>query len=167
MRQRLYIGFLAALLCAGCASTRQGDGTLLGRFSASRQLAQAETQLREGDQAGAVRSLEAICNGPSVAGVTDEALFRLALLTLKPKAERPASTQAQHLLKRLRKEFPESQWTLLAAPLQELVNAAEEQKRQNKALKGTNQALNREITELTQRIEQLKTLDQELEKKAR
>ena len=167
MRSRLLIISLCALLCAGCASTRQGEGSLLERFSGSRQLAQAETMLKEGDPSGAARTLEAICDGPALPGVTDEALFRLALLTLKPKPERPASTQAQHLLKRLKKEYPNSQWSLLAAPVPDLVSAVEEQKRQNKVLKGSNQALSREIAELTQRIEQLKTLDQELEKKAR
>lgn len=166
MRSRLLIISLSALLCAGCASTRQGEGTLLERFSGSRQLAQAETMLKEGDASGAARTLEAICDGPAVQGVTDEALFRLALLMLKPKPERPASTQAQHLLKRLKKEYPASQWTLLASPIPDLVGAVEELRRQNKALKGSNQALSREIAELTQRIEQLKTLDQELEKKA-
>lgn len=167
MRSRLLIICLAALVCAGCASTKPGEGTLIERFSVSRQLGQAERMLKVGDASGAARELEAICDGPPVPGVTDEALFRLALLTLKPKPERPSSTQAQHLLKRLKKEYPGSQWTSLAAPIHDMVNAAEEQRRQNKTLKGTNQALSREIAELTQRIEQLKTLDQELEKKAR
>ena len=102
-----------------------------------------------------------------MAGVTDEALFRLALLTMKAKADRPASAQAQRLLRRLKKEYPASQWTLLAAPVTDLVNLAEEQKRQNRALRTSNQALNREMEELSQRIEQLKHLDQELEKKSR
>ncbi|MBU5611996.1 hypothetical protein [Geomonas azotofigens] len=155
---------LAALLCAGCATTGPREGGFLDRYHGSRQLAQADTMLREGDSHGAAHVLDGICSGPAVAGVTDEALFRLALLTLRSK---PGSAQAQQLLKRLKKEYPASPWTALAAPVSELANLLEEQRRQNKALKGTNQALSREIGELNQRIEQLKTLDQELEKKAR
>lgn len=164
MRIGTLILCLAALLCAGCATTGHGEGHFMDRYSGSRQLARAETMLKEGDTHGAIQTLDAICDGPAVAGVTDEALFRLALLTLKAK---PGSAHAQHLLKRLKKEYPSSQWTALAAPVSEQVNALEEQRRQNKALKGSNQSLSREITELNQRLEQLKNLDQELEKKAR
>ncbi|QXE89855.1 hypothetical protein KP001_15680 [Geomonas subterranea] len=164
MRSGVFIISLAALLGGGCATTGPGGGTFLDRYSGSRQLAQAETMLKEGDSPGAAHALEAVCNAPAVAGVTDEALFRLALLTLKSK---PGSAQAQQLLKRLKKEYPGSQWTALAAPVADLANSLEEQRRQNRVLRGSNQALSREITELNQRLEQLKTLDQELEKKAR
>ncbi|MBJ6798956.1 hypothetical protein [Geomonas propionica] len=164
MRVRTYIVCLAALFCAGCATTAPSEGNFLERYNGSRQLTQAETLLKEGDTHGAMHLLDTVCNGPAVTGVTDEALFRLALLTLKAK---PGSAQAQHLLKRLKKEYPASQWTALAAPVTEQIGSLEEQRRQNKVLKGSNQTLSREITELNQRIEQLKTLDQELEKKAR
>lgn len=155
---------LVALICAGCASTRSREGTLYERYSGSKQLDQAETLLRAGDTSGATRVLESISNGPAVQGVTDVALFRLALLTLKAK---PSSPQAQQLLKRLRKEYPRSEWTVLAAPVGDLVQAVEDQKRQNRNLKQNNQNLAREISDLNQRLEQLKSLDQELEKKAR
>ncbi|WP_224984175.1 septum formation initiator family protein [Geomonas agri] len=164
MKMTMLIICLAALVSAGCATTGSREGNFLERYNSSRQLSQAETMLKEGDTHGAINALDAICNGPAVTGVTDEALFRLALLTLKVK---PGSAQALHLLKRLKKEYPASQWTALAAPVSEQVNALEEQRRQNKVLKGSNQALSREITELNQRLEQLKNLDQELEKKAR
>lgn len=166
MRESLPL-ILILLLCGGCASTRTGEANLFDRYSGSRQLARATTLLQEGDATGAAGLLTAVCNAPGVAGVTDEALFRLALLTMKTKAERPASAQAQRLLRRLKKEYPASQWTLLAAPVTDLVNLAEEQKRQNRALRANNQSLNHEIEELNQRIEQLKHLDQELEKKSR
>lgn len=156
----------AALLCAGCASTRGGGG-MIQRYSGSRQLQQAEEMLAKGDAGGAAKTLSSLVNAPAVPGVTDEALFRLALLTLKPGLEKPASAQAHQLLKRLDKEFPKSPWTELASPLSELVGVADELKRQNKSLKGSNQSLSRELSELSKRMEQLKHLDQELEKKSR
>lgn len=167
MRKIMLLCLIAAL-CSGCASTKSGgDGSMLQRYSGSRQLVQAEDMLREGNTAGATKVLETLVSGPSLPGVTDEALFRLALLTLKPGLERPASGQAQQHLKRLRKEHPNSPWTHLAAPLRELINVAEDLKHQNKNLKGTNQTLGKEINDLTERIEKLKHLDQELEKKSR
>ena len=176
---------LALSLCSGCATTKTGEGVpireegkkreesvmreggLMQRYSGSKQLTQAGEMLRKGDTRGAAKTLGAIITGPSVPGVTDEALFRLALLTLNPGVEKPASEKGQQLLRRLGKEYPRSQWTLLAAPVSELIDVAEEHKRQNKALKGTNQALTKEINELSKSIEQLKRLDQELEQKAR
>lgn len=165
MKQTL-LGILLLLFCGGCATNRTGEGNLFDRYSGSRQLARAATLLQEGDTSGAAVVLTAVCNAPEVPGVTDEALFRLALLTLKTRTDRPASAQAQRLLRRLKKDYPSSQWTALAAPVTDLVYLAEEQKRQNRALRTNNQSLSREMEELTQRIEQLKQLDQELEKKS-
>ena len=175
---------LALSLCSGCATTKTGEGVpireegkkregsvmreggLMQRYSGSKQLTQAGEMLRKGDTRGAAKTLGAIISGPALPGVTDEALFRLALLTLNPGVEKPASEKGQQLLRRLGKKYPKSQWTLLAAPVSELIEVAEEHKRQNKALKGTNQALTKEINELSKSIEQLKRLDQELEQKA-
>lgn len=178
MRKRAIL-CLALSLCSGCATIKTAktapareegkprEGNLMQRYAGSRQLAQAEEMLRKGDHKGAARTLAVITSGPSAPGVTDEALFRLALLSLKPGVEKLGLEKGEHLLKRLGKEYPKSPWTLLGAPVYELIEVAEEQKSQNKALKGTNQALTKEINELSQSIEQLKRLDQELERKAR
>ena len=133
--KRPAILFLALTLCFGCAAPRQGaekSAGFLQRYSESKRLASAVALLGKGDNPGAAKILEGICNGEAVPGVTDEALFRWALLSLKPSAERPASPQGHHLLRRLKKEYPSSPWTAQAAPLVELISSAEELKRQNK-----------------------------------
>lgn len=158
---------LALSLCSGCAAMKTGEGNLVQRYSGSRQLDQAEVMLARGNTHGAVKTLNAVVSGPSVPGVTDEALFRLALLALKPGSEKNGFTHGEQLLKRLGKEYPKSPWTRLAAPVGELIEAVEEQRRQSRSLKGTNQSLNKEINELNKSIEQLKRLDLELERKAR
>jgi TolA-binding protein len=182
--KRSAILFLTLFLCFGCATTRPGekpDAGFLQRHSESKRLAAAVTLLQQGNNAGAVKALEAVCSDPPVPGVTDEALFRLALLSLKPSTERPASSQFQELLKRLRKEYPASPWTAQAAPLVDLINSAEELRRQNKTYRSANQSLtkdvnernkninelNKNINELNKNIEQLKHLDLEIEKKTR
>jgi len=166
MRKAVVMLVLASL-CSGCASTKIGEGSLMRRYAGSKQLAQAEEMLAKGDTTGAAKALSAASSGPPVTGVTDEALFRLALLTLKPGAEKPASAQGHQLLRRLGKEFPGSPWTLLAAPLNELINVAEDLRKQNKSLKSANQSLSKEVNALNSNLEQLKHLDLELEKKSR
>ena len=167
---------LALFLCSGCATERHGEnrGGFLQHYSEAKRLESALALLRKGDSAGAAKILEAICNAPPVPGVTDEALFRLALLSLQPSTERPASSQGHQLLKRLKKEYPSSPWTVQAAPLVELISSAEELRRQNKNYRSANQSLireiaelNKSINELTRNIDQLKHLDLEMEKKTR
>lgn len=156
---------LALALCSGCAALKTGEGNVVQRYSGSRQLEQADEMLARGNTQGAAKLLNEITSGPSVAGVTDEALFKLALLALKPGVER--YSHGQQLLRRLGKEFPKSSWNRLAAPVADMIEAVEEQKHQNRNLKGTNQSLTKEISELNKSIEQLKRLDLELEKSAR
>jgi TolA-binding protein len=186
MRRLVTISALVAL-CSGCAFPRSGQKAvpkpaekvaekpgMLQSFSESRKLASARSQLEKGDSLGAARILEGIVNAGSIPGVTDEALFRLAILTLKPSLEHPASQQGHQLLRRLKKEYPNSPWTVQASPLLDLVNTAEELRRQNRSYRSTNQTLTREvndlnknINELNKNIEQLKHLDLELERKTR
>ena len=173
--RRCAVVFLVLLLCCGCATSRPGEtGGFLQRHLESRRLASALTLLGKGDGPAAARILEAICADPPAAGVTDEALFRLALLSLRPSAERPASPRGHQLLKRLATEYPDSPWTAQAAPLVELIGSAEELRRQNRNLRTTNQSLAREaselkknVKELNRNIEELKHLDLEIEKKTR
>lgn len=155
---------------SGGTERPETPGTSAGfveRYAASRKLTQAVEMLGKGNQAGAIKELNAICSGKSMPGVTDEALFRLALLSLKPTLERPISPQGQQLLKRLRKEYPASSWAVQAAPLLDLLEVADDLKQQNRNLRGANQSLNREISDLNNTINQLKNLDVELEQKTR
>jgi TolA-binding protein len=176
MKRYLTLMLALTLLC-GCAITRPGEkekGSFLQNYSEARRLSAARALLEKGDSAGAAKALEAVCNGKPAPGVTDEALFRLALLSLKPGAERPTTGQGAQLLKRLKKEYPASPWTLQAAHLSELISSNEELRRQNRNYRTTNQTLNKDINELNKNInelnrniEQLKHLDLEIEKKTR
>lgn len=166
--KKILVTIVAASLLAGCATTNNGEsGGFLQRYSGAKKVAHAVDLLNRGDSSGAVKELNAVCAASPVTGVTDEALFRLALLSLKPSTEKPASAQGHQLLKRLKKEFPDSPWTAQAAPLIELISVAEELRHQNKSLRSTNQSLAKEINELNKNINQLKHLDLELEQKTR
>jgi hypothetical protein len=185
--KKLIVILILGALCTGCAATKPKPQEYIGpaRSNGSKNMAQTVEMLRAGDTAGASRLLNAICSGSPIPGVTDEALFRLALLSLKPTPERPATRQGRLLLKRLKREYPSSPWTTQAAPLVQLINAAdelrrqnrtlqrsgseptEELKRQNKSLKATNDELTRQINELNRNLEKLKHLDLELEQKNR
>jgi chemotaxis protein histidine kinase CheA len=167
MRKRATL-LLAAALLGGCATAKTGDsGGFFQRHSESKKLAQAVELLAKGDSRAAANLLNGISSGSSIPGITDEALFRLALLSLNPGTDRPASAHGSQLLRRLKKEYPSSPWTVQAAPLTELINVAEELKRQNRSLKATNQSLNKEIGSINKTLQQLKHLDLELEQNTR
>jgi dGTP triphosphohydrolase len=130
-------------------------------------LDQATALLDAGDRRGAIRAFTAICDSSGVPGVTDEALYQLALVSLRPVTDREGNAQGLQLLKRLKKEYPASRWAERSGPLVELLVSSEELRRQNKNLKSQNQSLNNEVSELHRNIKKLKRLDQELEKERR
>jgi hypothetical protein len=158
-----------ALGLNACATPHTGDGGILYRYAQERKLAAAIELQKEGNLSSAVKSLAALCAEPGVPGVTDEALFRLSLLHLKNGLEndKVPPQLALQSIERLRKEYPSSSWTGMAAPLAELLAATAELRRQNRTLKNQNQSLSRENQELRQNIEKLKRLDLELERKTR
>lgn len=164
---RSFLVICVVLGLSGCAPMQKGDGGIFHDYAQSRKLAEANDQLAKGDTVKAIRLLTAICDSRGVAKVTDEALFRLALLSFGPSPERDGNQRAAHLLKRLQKEYPASPWTVQAAPLIEFLNGVDELRRQNKNYKNANQSLSRENKELNQMIERLKRLDLELEKRNR
>ena len=166
------------LFLSGCASFPGLEGVLL-RSPQSKSLARANELLESGDRSGAVRELTAVTEAKGVSGVTDEALFRLALLTVHPAVDSGGNLHALNLLKRLKREYPASRWTVQSGQLSELLAGADELRRQVKSLKSQNQSLRSqnqtlrsqnqtlgsEVNELNRNINQLKQLDQELEKR--
>jgi hypothetical protein len=141
----------------GCAVLKTGAGM-------HRELAKATALLDAGDRSGATVAFAAISDSSGVPGVTDEALFRLALLSLRPATEKEGNAQILQLLKRLKKEYPSSRWTAQSGQLADMLAGVEELRRQNRNLKNQNQSLGKEVNELNRNINQLKRLDQELEK---
>lgn len=162
MNKPIMLLLTAPLLTSCAAITDLWQGT--GKSQGSTTLAPAVDKLSAGDSAGAAKVLKKASEGKPVAGVTDEALFRLALLSLKPDRENGVSRRGRQLLHRLKKEYPASPWTAQAAPLIELIKVMDELSSQNKDLKATKDSLSREVNELNHNIEQMKHLDVELEK---
>ncbi|HJV34742.1 hypothetical protein [Geomonas sp.] len=97
-------------------------------------------------------------------GGADEALFKSALHALKPTPEMPVSQRGRELLRRLKKEYPASPWTALAAPLFELIRVTDDLAHRNQELKAANDSLSKEVNRLNKNIDQLKNLDLQLEK---
>ena len=166
------------LLVSGCASLPVRE-VRVERSPQSINLARANELLKYGDKAGAIRALTAVTDANGVTGITDEALFRLALLIIHPVAESGDNLLPKNLLNRLNKEYPRSSWSVQSGPLIDLLASAEELERQVKSLKSQNQTLRSqtqtlrsqnqtlgsEVNELNRNINQLKQLDQELEKR--
>ena len=166
---------LGSLLLTSCAAwqpvrkipapTAPGSGAEAAQ-TRTELLAQAKSQLALGETSKSIKSLEEIIAGPPEPGITDEALLQLALLNLRPNV-RDGANRSHQLLQILVRDHPRSSWTQMGQPVLELLDTIAEQKRQAASLRGHNQALSKEIKELHQTIERLKSLDLELEKKIR
>ncbi|MDD2580612.1 MAG: tetratricopeptide repeat protein [Desulfuromonadaceae bacterium] len=161
MRQlKLYYSImmlLILLMAAGCASIgRMVDGTEQERY-----LAEGVKSLQTGKTRQARELLERVIAAPASSGLTDEALFRLALLHLNDEAGKwPARSLA--LLERLKKEYPRSSWTYQSAPLTAYLSGVQASHIRDHE---QNLLLQRENKALRQNIERLKNLDMEMDKK--
>jgi len=175
---RITLTIFLLFLLTGCATIGTGDN-LLTRFSEGRRLSEAVDLLEKGNLDAAATLLEQIVGQPGISGVTDEALFRLAVIRLQNVKD--GHTQTTSLLDRLIREYPSSPWTKQGVPLLEYVSSVDDTRKQsrnqkilnisltrdNKELRTANQTLVKENKDLRQSIEKLKHLDIELEKKSR
>lgn len=151
-----------------------------------RHFAEALQYLKGGKEREAQASLEQVIASQPLPGVTDEALFRLALLHLQDESGK-GDIHANALLALLKKEYPHSIWAQQSAPLipyldgvaalresNSALNAQwelsqsqlRESQREVKALRERNHLLLHDNKELQKRLDRLKNLDLEIEQKA-
>ena len=140
--------------------------------------------IKQRGKAAADSLLTEITAAERIPGITDEALFRLSLIHLRPGVEKDGIAQTQKRLEQLLKEYPGSGWARMAWPLSEFLTSVDDLLRQNRNLRILNLSLNRENKEqqhlkslnlsltkenkeLRQSIERLKHLDLELEQKTK
>jgi hypothetical protein len=172
MNYRLVLISALAVTLSGCATIEKTIDGQRQRSLQEERLESSVEYLVKGNPDRAASILETVVADKGVPGVTDEALFRLALLTLPSEFEREELNQSTKLLERLQNEYPMSPWAVQASPLTDLLSelprrlqAASELRRQVKTLKDLNLSLTRENKELRLNIEKLKVLDLELERK--
>lgn len=132
-----------------------------------RRFAAALELLRAGNELAARELFERVIEEPQRTGITDEALFRLALLSLRDEGSK-GSNRSLELIERLKTQFPHSIWTHQSAALGGYltgVKTLRDRQREIKTLKELNLSLSRDNREMRQSIERLKSLDLELEHK--
>lgn len=157
---------LLCLMISGCASLERSTPRFV-KSPEERNLEAGLKELRSGNEQSAHNFLEKTVEGVPKAGVTDEALFRLALLSLEENGNK-GLMRALALLERLADKYPDSIWTSQSAQLLSHlseVKALRNRLRELKTLKEINLSLNRDNKEMRQSLEQLKQLDLELEKR--
>jgi len=164
MRSSLAV-LLLVLLCSGCTLFQQGQTD--GISEQERQFAGALQFLRQGNEQRARALLEQVVLGPRHAGISDEALFRLALLKLRDDEKGPQ--EAHTLLMQLSTQHPDGIWARQAAPLVSFLATTQKllaRQRDTRGLRELNSQLYRENKELRLNIEKLKKLDLELDRKS-
>jgi cell division protein FtsB len=154
---------------SGCATTRQSDRYALVQ---QKKLILAKILLENNSTSAAKKTLTEISNASPVPGVTDEALFRLALLELETGQQKITTDKAEKDLTKLLGKFSSSSWRTHATALKGLMDNYDsalqekaELERTVKNLKNSNASLTKENTEMRQDLEKLKKLDLELERK--
>lgn len=152
-------------LLASAMGALPGCSSLGLQSEQERQFAAGLQSLQLGNQQQASNLFERIVSAPPVAGVTDEVLFRLALLQLAEDAGSKGMARSQVLLDRLKKEFPDSPWAPHATALVSWFAGSRGSREQINQLTREYRELVRENRELRQNIERLKNLDIEIEKK--
>ena len=158
----LLIGTLLLNL-TGCAGLFGVGGTLEKR----RNLANGVEKIGDGLESEARHFFELVIENPQDDGVTDEALFRLAILNLND-GKLGGGKSSIALLDTLQRSYPKSVWAQQAEPLLLYLkgpHSIRSRERELTSLREKNFALNREVRELRQVIERLKMLDRELELK--
>lgn len=172
MKFRLLAAVLILILPTGCAPVRKVVTDIRQRSAQEEKLSLAVELIARGRIDNAAVLLDAIIIEKPVRGVTDEALFRLALLRLPSEPRTGDIAKATKLLDQLQRDYPDSPWAHQALPLSDFIaeipariEAAGELRRQIKSLRDLNLSLTRENKELRLNLEKLKTLDLELERK--
>lgn len=174
--KRLIAGYILLAGLSGCATTWSLDSNVREQ---QQKLTEAKKLLASNKTIYAKAVLSDITTKPAVAGVTDEALFRLALLNLEAGQQRFATTKAGKSLDTVLSKFSSSSWTPHAISLKgllddyeivvqenaELDKSLRNLKNANAALSNANASLTKENAELRQDMEKLKKLDLELEMK--
>lgn len=160
--KKVFILIAVAIGLNGCAEIQMKDSGLAFKKSQEKKLDVAKRLIAENKVSSATETLASICSAKGVPGVTDEALFRLALLYLGTGQGKGEMVQAKQTLEKLQKEYPSSSWKTHAASLTGLIATLN---RKIRYLKGENVSLSRENRELRLNIEKLKILDMEQELK--
>lgn len=165
--RRKIVVTLLVLLLAGCAHKHNNVAVTAVQLEQERTFAGALEFLKTGREQAARESLERVITLAPINGITDEALFRLALLSLRDEGGRgPVRTIT--LLDRLESEYPRSIWTYQAVQLTSYLTSLKtlrDKQREVKNLRDLNLSLSRDNRELRQTIERLKSLDIELGQK--
>ncbi len=145
----------------GCATAKNGVG-FFSRMEQKKKLSSAVELIELGNVDEATRLLTEICDGNMIIpGITDEALFRLSLIYLRPGSEKESFSSAYNRLDRLQKEYPSSSWARISWPLMEFLESFDELRRTNKNLKNNNQTLTKENKELHQNVKDLNQIVKE------
>lgn len=165
----LLVGITIIIGLSGCATIRKEDPNI---HEQRQKLVLARMLLESKRTEAAKKTLSEIAAKPAVAGVTDEALFRLALLDLEAGQQKIATDKAGKVLDTLLGKFSSSSWSAHAITIKGLIDAYDislqeksELDRTIKNLKNSNASLTKENFDLRQDLEKIKKLELELETK--
>lgn len=158
--KKIILLFLILFFLTGCGGT-------LHKFRQQSKLSNANDMLRKGNKEPAINLLKEISDEKGVTGVTDEAMFRLALTYLSSSTAIERLQKSEEILIKLQKEYPASLWTIQSYPLIDLITKVRTGNISRIEVKQELNSLKQENKKLKLSIERLKTLDIEMEERHR
>lgn len=161
------IAILLICMFFGCSSIGTLNQNYMYSLNQRSKLESAKDMLSQGKKEPAINLLSEISNGKGVPGVTDEALFMLALIYLNNSQDVEKSLYSQELLNRLQREYPASLWALQSSPLLGLLIKTRRERESKVGIYQEIKGLKLENKKLKLDIERLKTLDLDLEERSR
>ena len=158
--KKIILTFIILFFLTGCGGT-------LHKFRQQSKLANANDMLRKGKKEPAINLLKEISDEKGVTGVTDEAMFRLALAYVSKSAETVQFIKSEEILKKLQKDYPSSLWAIQSYPLTDLITKVRMGNISRIEVDQEIYSLKQENKKLKLSIERLKTLDIEMEERHR
>ena len=154
----IIVSCLLGWFLQGCATnTKQLTSRPGVRAQTERNFSGAIQYLMSGKEQRAQELLEKVVAAKPLHGVTDEALFQLALLNLRGEPLR-----ARAHLERLRKEYPDSIWARRAPPVIACLSSMKSFRERQRDIRDVNQqidSLKKENDELRNIIRKLNKVD--------
>lgn len=166
MKKNIIFILMICMFC-GCSSMGTFNKNYLYNLNQRSKLASAKDMLSQGKRGPAINLLSEISNGKGVPGVTDEAIFMLALIYLNSSHDVEKSVYSLELLKHLQSEYPASLWALQSSSILGLLIKTRRERESKIEIYQEINFLKLENKRLKLNIERLKTLDLELEDKSR
>jgi len=163
--KRVVVAVMLGTLCAGCAALGRFGATPETRSEAAGAKSRAEQLVRDGQPAAARDLLAQVVSESARDSVHAKALYNLARLQVDPRNGARDYRAAQIAFKRLRTEYPNSEWESDARAWEAVINDLAAREAEVAAREAEIARLRNEAAKVGADLQRLKRIDLNLERR--